>query len=394
MGALAKPCSFQLSYTDLQQRQKASGAAFHSRFRWPFSSSFSYNSEIVWKVQVFFQRICVYLKGIYTLYSFILTLDFIFGVRDSDTIMSNEPKRDRSPNCPKQTLAEAIELARKLHSKGGKAKLQPLVAASTLGYGSLNGAALTAIGTLNQYGLLDKDQNGGLSVSSDAIAVLHPKDESQKLEIMRRMAVNPKVFWELYSGGFHKCDHSVLSNHLIQNGFKEEIAKKVATVFKENTELSKLDDERINALEMTKQKEQSAGKTIFGEIGAHMASSHPGLFPSFSSRPEEPKPGELAVPIGNGKVARVPFPMSKEDFDLFINTLKLWERKLVQPPDVFTTLFRPAPTSMFPARATWNSKGIAKVVQIVAEMGEKDGVKYYKSEDGTGIPATELSFQN
>jgi hypothetical protein len=35
-----------------------------------------------------------------------------------------------------------------------------------------------------------------------------------------------------------------------------------------------------------------------------------------------------------------------------------------------------------------------KPVTIVAEMGEEDGLKYYKSEDGTGIPGTELSLQN
>jgi hypothetical protein len=35
-----------------------------------------------------------------------------------------------------------------------------------------------------------------------------------------------------------------------------------------------------------------------------------------------------------------------------------------------------------------------KPVRIVAVMGEKDGETYYQSEDGTGIPASQLQFSD
>jgi hypothetical protein len=36
--------------------------------------------------------------------------------------------------------------------------------------------------------------------------------------------------------------------------------------------------------------------------------------------------------------------------------------------------------------------GSHKPVKIVALMGEKDGELYYQSEDGTGLPASQLKF--
>ena len=40
---------------------------------------------------------------------------------------------------------------------------------------------------------------------------------------------------------------------------------------------------------------------------------------------------ELPVPLDNDLVARVPYPMTEEDFDLLIDTLQLWKKRLVQP---------------------------------------------------------------
>ena len=39
---------------------------------------------------------------------------------------------------------------------------------------------------------------------------------------------------------------------------------------------------------------------------------------------------ELPVPLDNDLVARVPYPMSEDDFELLIGTLQLWKKRLVQ----------------------------------------------------------------
>ena len=47
----------------------------------------------------------------------------------------------------------------------------------------------------------------------------------------------------------------------------------------------------------------------------------------------EPAQRELSVPLDNDSVVRVPYPMSEEDFDLLIETLHLWKRRLVRQLD-------------------------------------------------------------
>jgi hypothetical protein len=39
---------------------------------------------------------------------------------------------------------------------------------------------------------------------------------------------------------------------------------------------------------------------------------------------------ELPILVGNNRVARIPFPMSEEDFDLLLETLQLWKRRIVK----------------------------------------------------------------
>ena len=40
---------------------------------------------------------------------------------------------------------------------------------------------------------------------------------------------------------------------------------------------------------------------------------------------------ELPVPLDNDLVARVPYPMTEEDFALLMDTLQLWKKRLVRP---------------------------------------------------------------
>ena len=65
---------------------------------------------------------------------------------------------------------------------------------------------------------------------------------------------------------------------------------------------------------------------------APAASASP-VRPASSAAPEPAEPRrELPVPLDNGMVASVPYPMTEEDFELLIGTLQLWKKRLVQPP--------------------------------------------------------------
>ncbi len=156
--------------------------------------------------------------------------------------MSNEIKRERSPNFPKMPLEQAIETVSRMHKKAGKSKVQPAVAAAAIGYGGINGAALTTIGALSQYGLIDREKTGELSVSQLALRVIHPVNEAQSVSSLREASLRPKVYSELFTGGFQHCDENLIANHLIQLEFTPDGAKKAAAVFKANVDYAKLRD--------------------------------------------------------------------------------------------------------------------------------------------------------
>lgn len=160
--------------------------------------------------------------------------------------MTDDPKKDRSPNYPKITLEAAVEAARQLHLKIGKAKVAPAVAAGALGYGGMNGAALTKLGAINQYGLIDRERGANIGISQLALRIFHPISARQEQDAKRESALTPRVFNDLFTSGFHMASEDVLSNHLIHSGFTLEGAKRAASVYKANSAYSKLDDNVIN----------------------------------------------------------------------------------------------------------------------------------------------------
>ena len=94
----------------------------------------------------------------------------------------------------------------------------------------------------------------------------------------------------------------------------------------------------------------------------------------------------------------VNYPMSEEDFELMLNTLNVWKSKLVKQParaplaDNFFGFSLTPKERTFPMQAVWRNKDHDIPVTIVGEMGEQNGVKYFKSQSGTGIPENELTF--
>jgi hypothetical protein len=57
--------------------------------------------------------------------------------------------------------------------------------------------------------------------------------------------LKPKVFNDIFTGGYHDCSEDVLSNHLIQNQFTPDGAKKAASVYKANVEFANLNPSSI-----------------------------------------------------------------------------------------------------------------------------------------------------
>jgi DNA-binding transcriptional regulator YhcF (GntR family) len=232
--------------------------------------------------------------------------------------MSDESKRDKSPNCPKTSLEDAIKLAKQLYDKVGKAKIKREVAAGALGYSGITGASLTMLGALNQYGLIEQERGTGVCISPLAIKIFHPVSEQEAKMDKITAALTPKVFNVLYTEGFHHCEESVLSNNLIQNGFTPDQAKKVAAVYLANIRFTNLDSESIRGASDARKDE------IKAKMEAGMHQLHPvsqeileAEIPTDAKHPSKKVLAQYSIPIGANE-ATITFTgekLSGEDFD-------------------------------------------------------------------------------
>jgi hypothetical protein len=285
--------------------------------------------------------------------------------------MSTETKRDRSPNHPKMPLSQALDIASILHKKAGKSLIRPEVAVSALGYSSLNGAALTTIGALSQYGLLDRSRADGIAVSKLALSLLHPVNDAQSIAARRESVLKPKVFSELFTGGFHHASEDVLTNHLIQLGFTHDGARKAASVFKANVEFANLsgyDDKHQDEMNLTptEMSRETAQQPRVQHLMGQFVNPKPLRQPPDTLAPPPMLPVRLtektlakySVPLG-GNVATILFEgdeLHVEDFDALKDYVDLFKKQFER-----TSKIKPAPD-------------ISKQLEEAAGMGGVDTI--------------------
>jgi len=91
--------------------------------------------------------------------------------------MNDENSTDKSPRSPNHSLEDSLGHVKKLHSQIGKGVVKPESAVIALGYKGLNGTALTTLGTLSQYGLIERSK-GTVKVTPLAVRLLHPTGDA------------------------------------------------------------------------------------------------------------------------------------------------------------------------------------------------------------------------
>src|SRR4051812_26399574 len=105
-------------------------------------------------------------------------------------------QKHRSPNCPDLTFADAIERGRKVYVEERQHPATREVIAKDLGYSGMNGASLSTLGALRQYGILEGNGDS-LRVSEDAVAYFVRDDDAIRKEAMMRMLFKPALFEEM-----------------------------------------------------------------------------------------------------------------------------------------------------------------------------------------------------
>lgn len=145
-------------------------------------------------------------------------------------------------NYPSASLPECIESVKKIWKAEQRTAVTPHVIAKALGYRGLTGPAKTRLSALEQYGLLDVQDNGA-QLSTLAMAILHAPPDSEKYSAsLMRAAMNPESFKEIWQTHSDATDEALKSHLLRKKGFTKEGAKQFIKSFRDTIEAANIQE--------------------------------------------------------------------------------------------------------------------------------------------------------
>lgn len=138
---------------------------------------------------------------------------------------------NRSPNYPSMSLGDSIEAIRGVYAKERRAKFPRSSLAAHLGYSSLNGRALSKIGAIRAYGLIDGREDA-ISVSPTAIALLEaPKDSEDYIQALHEAFNSPPLFGRILAEHEEQPSPETLRWWLAKQGYAGDAADKALKVY-------------------------------------------------------------------------------------------------------------------------------------------------------------------
>jgi hypothetical protein len=260
-----------------------------------------------------------------------------------ETASSAKKPRTRSPAYPAIDLEEAIEKTKILWQRASRHAVQPDVAVTFWGYDSESSAGYSALSALKKFGLIEDSGSGNkrtVRVSDLGISLAYDvgTDPADLAASLKEAALRPSIhaeLWKRYDGQLP--DDVIVGRYLVvDRKFNEQYVKSFIKQFKKTISFAKLipGDMAENAKEV-KAPESGNPPQVFPE---RLGPKQTQLSPVTSSTPHLSPPSiadtELPIPLDEGRVARVPYPMSEDTFELLVETLKLWKKRLVKPPEI------------------------------------------------------------
>lgn len=244
------------------------------------------------------------------------------------TTTDSDMKRSRSPAYPAFSLANAIELARKLWNAQRKQEAHVDSALKALGYSARSGTALRTIAGLNHYGLIEESGAKGerkIKLSERAQDIIHlAESDPRRKAALREAALAPVIYaalWDRYGGNLP--DDSAIRPFLVRDkAYNEAAVDDLLSDYRATLEFAKPDK-----LEEDVPHEEDGDKTKKAlPIEAKTSSQSGGGTMTLDQ--------ELPILVGANRVAKIPFPMTNEDFELLLETLKIWKKKIVREEEV------------------------------------------------------------
>lgn len=149
--------------------------------------------------------------------------------------------RDRSPNYPPIGFPSALELAKKIYDKEGRADVSPDIAIKHMGYSSMNGRAKRMISALKTYGLF-AEQGGQLKISEQGRTVMvFPDGSPERQAALRELVMRPPIFQTLLAkfGDHLPSDDNFKAKLITEFEFMDDAADVCLRAFKESLQFNK-----------------------------------------------------------------------------------------------------------------------------------------------------------
>jgi hypothetical protein len=208
----------------------------------------------------------------------------------------SHPERKKSPRAPSIALDEAIERVLRIYEKEKRHAAPTEVVVQDMGYKSANnGAALSVLASIRYYGLLERPQDGKLSVSKEFENYQYAPDEQVKRGLLLKWLRSPQVFADLidrYPGGFPSDAN--LRFDLMDRGFSPAAADSVVSVFRRSVEFVGFDGSE--AAPVVEPLPQASAVELLGPAAASSNALRPRIEPQHPS-PENQNEGDDKIPV-------------------------------------------------------------------------------------------------
>ena len=237
-------------------------------------------------------------------------------------------KRTRSPAYPAIALPQAVELLGVIF-RSFQSHAAPLEAIGEAFGMKAGGSSLNVrLAALKKYGLVEESEGAkgvGKTYRISALGkdlVVLPQSSAEHTEALRKAALMPVIYESLWTRfGPELPADSLIRSYLVRDrNFNAHQVDGMIADFRSTIEYAGLAKETAP----TPPEAES-----IGEIVQRFATMRPvggGTLPA----PTHAAPGEVfTIPLEDGKVASIPYPMSEQTWDLFMDTLKLWKPRLV-----------------------------------------------------------------
>jgi len=240
-------------------------------------------------------------------------------------------KRTRSPAYPAIGLPQAVDLLATIfrHFQAHAAPVEAIGEALGMkaGGSSLN-VRLSAMKKFELLEELEGAKGAGKSYRVSALAkdlLLLPKESPERTEALRKVALMPVIYEALWTRfGPELPSDSLIRAYLVrERNFNAHQVDGMIADFRATVEFAGLGSGTASSATAAAEPE-TFGQTIQRYATMQLAPA------ATASAPCE----VFTIPLEDGKFATIPYPMSPQTWELFMQTLKLWQPRLVtdNPP--------------------------------------------------------------